>query len=312
MNGQIHRIFQHIPLYRILVIGIGGSFLIGTLLWLNQPLAAVLVPLIMFLLMMQARWRGRVRTLAWQLMHYQSLQKFEVPRGEWGNLYRALNRVTQSRRIQQRVHTSLLPVFPDDAIEILLDEKNMGTSDVRSVVVLSIRYTPNKQQREDLRDTFDQWREFMAFAQQRGQQYNALIQPCGDGYMLVFGAFQNQSMDALLATTIHVAEELRRQWSEEQADYGETLHMYLTSGPVLIATVSGIGCCVFGTPVQQVLSADHWIPCEGNTRLLCCADTYMLLQHKQRIANQASPLAIAVGSDQSCTVEMVTPTTQLM
>lgn len=311
MNGQIHRMFQHISLYRLIGIGIGGSLLIGTLLWLNQPLAALLVPFIMLLLVMQSLRQGRVRTLARQLMYHQSLQKFEIPRGEWGDVYRALNSVTQSRRVQQRVYSRFMPDLPADAMAMLIDEGNMHASDMRNVVVLSIRYTANKQQRQDLHDSFDQWREFVGFAQQCGQRYNALIQPCGDGYMLVFGAFQEQPTGLLVQTVIKVAEELEQQWSQCKAG-AIPLHMYLTSGPVLIATVPSVGCCVFGPPVQKVTSVDEWIPCGVNSQLVCCADTSVWLQHIQPIMRETDVFAIAVGSSQPHTIEMVTPTTQLM
>ncbi|MEM8531211.1 MAG: hypothetical protein AAGF95_10240 [Chloroflexota bacterium] len=313
MNGQIRRIFQYISPYHMIGTSIGGSLLIGILLWLKQPLAALLVPFIILLLVLQFLWQGRLRNLAQQLRYHQSLQKFEIPRGEWGNVYRALNNVTQARRVQQRVHSRLMPSLPADAVAMLMDEGNGGhASDVRNVVVLSIRYTASKQQREDLQSSFDRWREFVCLVQQFGQQYNALIQPCGDGYLLVFGGFQNQPIGSLLQTVIQVAEELQQRWSQDQMSYAMPLHMYLTSGSVLIATVPGVGCCVFGPAVQQMSSVDDWIPCGSDSQLMCCVDTYRLLQQAHPMFSEYNALAIAMGSSQPHTIEMVTPTTQLM
>ena len=312
MDGQIRTIFQYIPPYRMIAIIVGGSFLIAALLWLDQPLAALLVPLIMLLLVVQVLWQGRVRHLAQQLKYHQSLQKFEIPRGEWGDVYRALNNVTQSRRVQQHVHSRLMPELPDDAMAMLIDEGNMNAYGARNVAVLSIRYTASKRQREDLHDLFDQWRMFVGFAQQCGQQYNALIQPYGDGYLLVFGGYQDHPVGSLLHTAIEVAEELQQWWSQNQVRGAVPVQMYLTSGPALIATVPGVGWCVFGPAVQQMTSVEGWMPCRDNVQLMCCADTSMLLQQTQPMIGDTAPLALAMGSAQPHTIEMVTPTTQLM
>lgn len=89
------------------------------------------------------------------------------------------------------------------------------------------------------------------------QGCGALLQPCGDAVMLVFGAFDDRTSSEALREALGAAEQLQRAWQATFVGAGP-LALALASGYALAAALPGLGFCVVGAPVEQAVGCSSW------------------------------------------------------
>ena len=248
-------------------------------LWLtNQQVAAGLVPLIAVLLVIIEQRNGRMRHLAHRIVSDQTIEKLEVPRGELGELCRAINGLMQERRIQQRLK-SISPALPEDAIHALLNNTIPRPDEMRVVSVLLIRCNSAHQLDAHAGQTAAiAWQALAKTAYEQVYQHGAFLQPCGNDISLIFGVFKTQSMQRTIQAAVTAATAVQQTWFNSPINARSSLTISLTSGPAAVAILPGLGCCVLGAPIEQALQIERLVPLAPRSRLFCSESVYYVLR----------------------------------
>lgn len=264
-----------LPSYWRLVALIATLAASVALLLLGQYVAAACLPLIAALLRAIA-WRdAQARALARQIDSDSCDEKLEVPTGAWGDLCRAVNRVIQERRTQQRLQRLLSTPAPEGAIRALLD--GTPSSDApRIVTVLLVQHTARGKV------AVDAWQGLSEVLRDQVRQRDALIQLCGGSIMLVFGAFPGPHDRAPIGAAVQAAEELWDAWARRTGQVIGGLTLTLASGPALVTLLPGLGFSFSGAPVHQALQIARLAPRVSSCRVLCDESTYYALRQAER------------------------------
>jgi class 3 adenylate cyclase len=264
---------------RTIAIVVATVGITGFLVIVGQPVAAGLIPLIAGLLLVIEQRNARAQALARLIDARQMIDKLEVPPGAWGDLSRAINGLMQERRVEQRIRSLSAAALPNDAIEALLNGGLRRAAEPRHVAVLLVSFGGAHQLNPPARHAALQaWQALADAARQQAHMHDALLQPCGDTIMLVFGAFSDRPADAALHAALGAANALRRIWSDIGVGAGKPLAISLAAGPALIAMLPGLGCCVLGTPVEQALQIERFALSAPHNRLLCSESAYYVLR----------------------------------
>jgi class 3 adenylate cyclase len=227
----------------LLVAGAGG------LLWLGQPAGAVLLPALGLLLAALIRRDQRARALARRIADGRLDEKVEVRPGAWGDLDRAVNGLLQGQRLQQRLRAILPAPLPENAVQSLLNGRLPVAGEPRMVAVLLASCAlPRSGEREQLA-ALGAWSTLAQTSQDLAERHGALLQPCGDAVMLVFGAFDEQIVGESLRAALSAGEVLRHEM--RVAGVGPSLVVSLAIGAALAAPLPGLGFCVLGAPVGE-------------------------------------------------------------
>ncbi len=151
-------------------------------IWLNQPAAAALVPLIGLLCVEIDRRDRRARALARSIAGGRLDEKIEVRRGEWGDLGHAVNTILQEQRVQRRLRSALPDSLPHDAVAALLNGSLPTEGQTRLVAVMLVRHTRRAPEWDERgrRAGLAAWRALSHAAQEVAQEHSALLQLCGD------------------------------------------------------------------------------------------------------------------------------------
>lgn len=260
---------EHDRQRQVQLAAIYTSVLIATvvLLVFGQLLAALLVVIVGALVLEIERRNRRARALAQQLVAGQALEKLEVPTGAWGELCRAINTVVQERRVQEHSRTTF---------RLASDRTGQVANDQRTVAVLLVSCVPNHTRTADPESSVMIWRALASATERLAQAHGALLQPCGDAIMLVFGAHGDRPIeDSLLAAEV-AAESLSKTWRIKQRG---PLAMSMSSGIGVVASLPGLGCCVLGAPVEQAVQIERLALASPYYRLLCDESAYYALRH---------------------------------
>ncbi|HEU5015312.1 MAG TPA: hypothetical protein VFT66_22520 [Roseiflexaceae bacterium] len=292
MNGILEAARQ--KQRRLALIVIIAASISSALIVVNQPVAALLVPLVVALAV-EIVWRdARARVLAQLIVTGQPSEKLEVPRGAWGELSRAINNLVQQRRLQQRLQSAAPAGLPDAAVQAILSGELYGANEPRVVSVLLIRATRQRAEQRAQRAAVQAWQKLAATAHEHAQQHGALLQPYGDALMLVFGAFSDQSADVTARAALSVGAALQCAWRAHSAGREGTLALSIATGSAWIAVLPGLGCSVVGAPVQQashILHLSHEAHYDGP---LCNEEVYYALRSRSRANWQPTPLRLHV------------------
>lgn len=265
--------------------------LAGFLFSIQQPLAALLAPIIGLLLVLVVQRDARAREIAAIVSTGESPEKLEVPAGTWGELYRAINRLLQERRTQQRLSQALPLTLPDHAVRELLENRPLVGHSQRVVTVLLISSAlPTTEPNRSLLDT---WRLCADIAREQARQAAALVQPTSNGVLLVFGAFADESPETSLRHALQAVQQIEQRWQTPSTS-DQPLSLSLTSGTVTVALLPGLGFCALGTAIEQVMLIDRTGAPQRGFRMLCDETVYFTLrrmsnQNWQPTGNQTTP-----------------------
>jgi class 3 adenylate cyclase len=250
-------------------------------IWLNQPVAAALMPLIGLLYIEIDRRDRRARSLARSIANGRLDEKIEVRRGEWGDLSHAVNTMLQEQRVQRRLRAALPATLPQDAMAALLSGHLPTEGQTRLVAVMLVRHTRRAPEWEERgrRAGLVAWRTLSHAAQEAAQQHNALLQICGDSILLAFGAFEEHPAGESLRAALAVAETLSQRWRAGGINAGGPLSLSLASGHALAAALPGLGYCVLGAPVEQALRLQQAALHSRRSGLLCSEEVYYALRN---------------------------------
>lgn len=261
---------QRISVALLIGLALGMAALIAA----GQPLAAGLLPVVAALLI-EVQWRDRrARMLAHHLADDHA-EKVEVPAGAWGELAQAVNTLVQQQRVQERLQAAAPTPLPDTALRALLNGQSPASSTPRLITVLlascggAHRAESRQQQR-----ALHAWEALAQAAQHEAQQTGALLQPCGDALMLVFGAFAEHTATQSAAAALHAADTLSAIWRSNGGHGVTPLRLSVTAGTALVAMLPGLGCCVLGAPVEQALQIDQATQGQPARPLICGESAY--------------------------------------
>lgn len=243
----------------------------------GQALASLLAVIVGALLLELEQRNQRARLLAQQLVAGQTLEKLEVPQGAWGELCRAINALVQEQRMQDRLRAASPASLPADGIRAMIEGGLPGGGTQRIVAILLIggAATGLSQAGRDRRPSVQAWQALANASQAIAQRHGALLQPCGDAIMLVFGAFSEQPVDSSLLAAVAAAEGLRMAWRGQATT---PLAFSVTSGSVTVTTLPGLGCCVLGSAVEQALQIERLALASPFYRMLCDEAAYYALR----------------------------------
>src|SRR6187401_204579 len=184
--------FQHRIRFAALIV----LFLIAGFVFIliGQFAALALLPPITVLLLALHRRDRRAQALAARIADDRQFDKLEVPHGPWGDLARAVNGLLQERRVEQRLRSALPSPLPLEAVQSLLGGDLAAGGQSRPVAVLLVGAPVRAPAWEHgvRRGGLAAWQALALTAQQVAQQHGALLQPCGNAVMLVFGAFEDR------------------------------------------------------------------------------------------------------------------------
>lgn len=242
---------------------------------LNQVLAALLVVVVGALVLELEQRNARARALAERLVAGQVLEKLEVPRGAWGELCRAINTIVQEQRTQDRLHAAAPHMLADDSVRTLIDGSSAGVGTQRTVAILLVSCMGNPAQATRHRPSVSAWQALAHAAQSVARQHGALLQPCGDAIMLVFGAFTERPLPASLLAALGSSNAVRAAWQHT----GTALAMSVTTGNVMITTLPGLGCCVIGAPIEHAIQIERLAVASPYYQLLCDETAYYAMRH---------------------------------
>ena len=268
------------------------------LVWLGQPAGVVLLPMIGLLCAAVERRDQRARALAQQLAAGRLVEKFEVQRGEWGELSRALNHLLQEQRVQHRLRPAMPAPLPQEAVQALLGG-NLSTSDKpRMTTVLLVSHFGRASEREGrgTKAALVAWQALAYAAQEEAQRHGALLQPCGDAIMLAFGVFTERPTGESLRTALVVAKSLQRNWRDRGINAGGPLVLSLASGPALTMALPGLGYCVIGLPVEQAVQLQYIARHARRRGLVCSEGVYYALRHSNSVGWQPTELRIPASN----------------
>jgi class 3 adenylate cyclase len=254
---------------------------------LGQYLAAALLPLLAALYAALKRRDRLAQALAYRIADSRLVEKIEVPHGPWGDLARSVNRLLQERRIDQRLRAALPAPLPQQAIRALLGDALATAGETRPVAVMLVNVAVRVPAWEYgvRRPGVAAWQALAHASQEVAQRYGALLQPCGNAIMLVFGAFEEYPPRQSLHIALEAADPLQQIWrtrSEQPPNRddatGEPLALALASGPGLAVALPGLGYCVVGAPVEQALRLQQLAAHARRSGLLCSEDAYFVLR----------------------------------
>src|SRR5689334_14179909 len=183
---------------------------------IGQFAALALLPPIALLLLALDRRDRRAQLLAARIADDGHVDKLEVPHGAWGDLARAVNGLLQERRVEQRLRVALPSPLPLEAVQSLLGGDLAAGGQSRPVAVLLVGAPVRAPAWEHglRRGGLAAWQALALTAQQAAQQHGALLQPCGDAVMLVFGAFEDRPARESLRHALAAAALLQRTWRD--------------------------------------------------------------------------------------------------
>jgi class 3 adenylate cyclase len=286
--------FQH----HIRFAALSSMFVIaGIVLMLTGQFAAVaLLPLIALLLLAIDRRDRRAQVLAARITDDRQFDKLEVPHGAWGDLARAVNGLLQERRVEQRLRAALPSPLPLEAIQSLLGGDLAAGGQSRAVAVLLVGAPMRAPAWEHglRRGGLAAWQALALTAQQAAQQHGALLQPCGDAVMLVFGAFEDRPARESLRQALAAAALLQRTW-RDSAETG-ALALALSTGHALAAALPGMGFCVVGAPVEQAVGLQQLAARARRSGLLCSEEAYHAFRRDDGAAWQPTDLRVSVAN----------------
>jgi class 3 adenylate cyclase len=265
-------------------------------IWLNQPAAAALVPLIGLLCVEIDRRDRRARALARSIVGGRLDEKIEVRRGEWGDLSHAVNTILQEQRVQRRLRSALPESLPHDAVAALLSGSLPTEGQTRLVAVMLVRHTRRAPEWDERgrRAGLVAWRALSHAAQEAAQEHSALLQLCGDSILLAFGAFDERPAADSLRAALSVAETLCRRWRASGINAGGPLSLSLVSGHGLAAALPGLGYCVVGAPVEQALRLQQLALHSRRYGLLCSEEVYLAMRNRDSNGWRPTDLRISL------------------
>jgi class 3 adenylate cyclase len=267
------------------------------LIWAGQLAAAVLLGLIMLLVRAIERRDQRAQALARLIAADQQSEKIEVPHGAWGELTRAVNGLLQERRVAERLRQALPAPLPLAAVHSLLGGELLTGGQSRSVAVLLVSAPARAPAWEHgvRRGGLVAWQALAQAAQEAAQHYGALLQPCGDAVMLVFGAFEEQPAYESLRDALEAAALLQRGWLA-YSETGAALSLALASGYALAVALPGLGFCVVGAPVEQAVSLQQLAVHARRFGLMCSEEAYQSLRREHGSAWHPTDLRVSIAN----------------
>ncbi|SRR6266498_94557 len=267
------------------------------LIWAGQLAAAALLALIVLLVRAIERRDQRAQALARLIADDQQSEKIEVPDGAWGELTRAVNGLLQERRVAERLRQALPAPLPLAAVHSLLGGELMTAGQSRPVAVLLVSAPARAPAWEHgvRRGALVAWQALARAAQEAAQRYGALLQPCGDAVMLVFGAFEEHPAHESLRDALEAAALLQRGWLA-YSENGASLSLALASGYALAVALPGLGFCVVGGPVEQAVSLQQLAVHARRSGLMCSEEAYQSLRRDQGGAWQPTDLRVSIAN----------------
>jgi hypothetical protein len=312
----VHRPRRQLRRVAVVIALVGAAVL---LILLGQFVAAALLPPVVFLAETIRRRDQLARVLAERIADSRLVDKIEVPPGPWGELVRAFNSLLQDRRVEQRLRAVLPTPLPQEAIQSLLDGQLSTQVHSRPVAVMLVSSAVRLPVSEYSvrRSGLLAWQVLAQAAQEVSQRYGALLQPCGDGVMLVFGAFEDRSASESLRAALEAADLLQRIWraspppglssspepglaaavaqpSHENAD--RSLALALSSGHALTTVLPGLGYCVVGAPVEQAMRLQQIASGARRSGLLCSEEAYLALRRDDGAGWQPTDLRVSIAN----------------
>jgi class 3 adenylate cyclase len=267
------------------------------LIWAGQLAAAALLALIVLLVRAIERRDQRAQALARLIADDQQSEKIEVPDGAWGELTRAVNGLLQERRVAERLRQALPAPLPLTAVHSLLGGELMTAGQSRPVAVLLVSAPARAPAWEHgvRRGALVAWQALAQAAHEAAQRYGALLQPCGDAVMLVFGAFEERPAHESLRDALAAAALLQRGWLA-YSEHGASLSLALASGYALAVALPGLGFCVVGGPVEHAVSLQQLAVHARRFGLMCSEEAYQSLRRDQSGAWQPTDLRVSIAN----------------
>src|SRR5262249_4878565 len=149
---------------------------------------------------------------------------------------------------------ALHPSWPPQA-QALLDGHLDPQGSSRSATVLLVGGAGLRARGETL-VVLAAWHTLASAAYAQGQHHGALIYPCGDALLLVFGVFDESGGAPALRAALETAQILRQGWENSGAGRGP-LSLCMASGAVVAGLLPGLGYSVMGPPIEQALRLQH-------------------------------------------------------
>lgn len=251
------------------------------LIWLGQIAAAALLPAIALLVRALDQRDRQARALARRIADGRLGEKVEVPHGPWGDLARAVNSLLQERRVERRLREALPEPLPLEAVQSLLGGDLVTEGNARLVAVLLVAAPVRAPAWEQgvRRSGLAAWQSLARAAHASAQRYGALLQPCGDAVMLVFGAFEDRPPRQSLRDALDAADLIQDIW-RGGSDGIAPLALALASGYALTAALPGLGFCVVGAPVEQAVGLQQLAVRARRSGLLCAEEAYHALRRE--------------------------------
>ena len=265
--------------------------------WAGQLAASALIPLVALLAHAIERRDQRSQALARRIADRQDVEKIEVPSGAWGALARAVNGLLHERLLEQRLREALPAPLPIEAVHSLLGGDLLTQGQSRQVAVLLVG-APVRAPAWDQgvrRSGLVAWQALAHAAHDIAQGYGALLQPCGDAVMLVFGAFDDRTSSEALREALGAAEQLQRAWQATFVGAGP-LALALASGYALAAALPGLGFCVVGAPVEQAVGLQQLALRARRSGLMCSEESYRSLRREQAAGWQPTDLRVSIAN----------------
>jgi class 3 adenylate cyclase len=261
----------------------------GGLLWLGQTAGAALLPLIGLLLLRLSARDQRARAIARRIGDGRLDQKYEVRHGAWGELDRAVNGLLQEQRIERRLQAAQPAPLPEAAVRALLGGELASEGEPRMIAVLVASCTTRAplQHERGQRAALQAWQALAHAAHDLAREHGALLQPCGDGIMLVFGAFAEQPAGQSLRAAQAAAEQLRGGWRSSSP-----LALSLAIGSSLAAALPGLGFCVVGAPIGEAIELQQVARASRHYGLVCGESVYHALRQAPGAAWQPTELRL--------------------
>ncbi|MFN8504884.1 hypothetical protein [Kouleothrix sp.] len=297
MDQPIHPARTPWQLARLLLMLMVCGVAAGLLIWAGQFAAVALVPLVFALLRaLEARDR-RARVLARRIADSEQLAKVEVPGGAWGDLARAVNGLLQERLVEQRLREALPAPLPLDALQSLLGGDALSQGRACQVAVLLVGAPVRAPAWEGgvRRTGMLAWQVLAAATHDAAQHYGALLQPCGDAVMLVFGAFEERPAQSALRDALAAADRIKRRWHDDMAN-ASPLALALASGYALAAALPGLGFSVVGAPVEQAVGLQQLALRARRFGLMCSEEAYQALRLDPGAEWQPTDLRVALAN----------------
>jgi class 3 adenylate cyclase len=263
----------------------------------GQYTAVVLLPIVVLLLHAIERRDRHAQALAERIADARQIEKVEVPHGPWGELARAVNGLLQDRRVEQRLRAALPAPLPIAAVQSLLGGDLAAGGQSRPVAVLLVSAPVRAPAWEHgvRRSGLVAWQALAQITQDAARRYGALLQPCGDAVMLVFGAFEDRPAGESLHDALAAAALLQHDWQSGPESSG-ALALALASGHALAAALPGLGFCVVGAPVEQAVGLQQLASRARRSGLLCSEESYHALRRDSGTAWQPTDLRVSIAN----------------